>query len=648
MESNGETIDKTMNPKQLINMKHTNLFILLLLALIVNHAKAQLMVTSADSIQDCTPEWLVRNVLLESGVTVSNVMYNGSSDIIGCNSIGYFETGNSPTNLGIEAGLILATGGVSVAVGPNNNEGKVVLTTCDEYFDESLAALTLDPDSIYDLSVLEFDFVPWDSIVSFNYVFASEEYLEWVGTFYNDVFGFFVTGLNPDGGFYESQNMALIPSTDETVSINSVYTQHNSQYYVDNTNGETIQFDGFTTVLNVNFKVVPLETYHIKMGICDVGDYEWDSGVFLEAHSFMSNFTYDISIDKTPYQEIPEDQYFCTNHSIEFSTITEWNYDDVVWYFGDGTTAHGALAVHTYAEDGVYEVMNVLHNPHRVMDSLFLTTTIETRSFSSSEQAVTCQSEPYLWHGQTLSQSGVYVDTLFAVSGCDSIVTLNLTVYEDYTTEIDESHCEKFDWNGQTYIETGVYEYHGQSVHGCDSLVILNLTIKHGYASALRGSEWVVAEGTYRYFVPDSLTIAPRNLTWTCNNPEWSLSPSDDGYHCDLSATSLGQAILTARTGMECDSVYSIAVNSTGYDVEEHATENINMYPNPANSQITVEGQQITRIRLISSQGQTVLDQNYVSINAVTLDISLLSKGIYVVKVTTKTRERICRIVVER
>lgn len=628
-------------------MKQKNIFLLLLLAFgIIIHAKAQLIVTSADSIQQCTPEWLVRNVLLESGVTVSNVMYNGSSDIIGCNSIGYFETGHSSTNLGIEAGLILATGGVSVAVGPNNDEGKVVRTTCDEYFDESLAALTLDPDSVYDMSVLEFDFVPWDKEVSFNYVFASEEYLEWVGTFYNDVFGFFVTGPNPDGGFYENQNMALIPDTDETVSINSVYTQHNSQYYVDNTGGETVQFDGFTTVLTVSFKVMPMETYHIKMGICDVGDIDWDSGVFLEAHSFMSNFTYDMMIDKILYQEIPEDQYFCTNHNIEFNTVTEWNYDNVVWYFGDGTSAQGANVLHTYAEDGVYEVVNVLRNPHRVLDSLFLTTTIETRSFSSSEEAVTCQNKPYLWHGQLLDQTGAYFDTLASASGCDSIVTLYLTVYDTYTTEISETRCEKFDWNGQTYMETGVYEYYGQSIHGCDSLAILNLTVTHGYASVLQGPEWVAAEGTYRYAVPDSLTISPNSLTWTCNNPEWRLTPSDDGYYCDLWPSSLGQGILTARTGVECDSVYSIAVNATGYDVEEQETQNINIFPNPAHSRITVEGQQISQIQLVNSLGLTVLDHHYDSVDSAILDISVLPKGMYVVKVSTRAGEKTCRLVV--
>ena len=618
----------------------------ILIVLCATSAQAQLLVTSADSIQQCTPEWLVRNVLLESGVTVSNVRFNGSSDVIQCNSIGYFETGDSPTNLGIEAGLILATGGVSVAVGPNDREDKIVRTTCGQYIDETLESISYAPDSVFDMSVLEFDFVPWDSVVSFSYVFASEEYLEWVGSFYNDVFGFFVTGPNPEGGEYQNQNMALIPGTVETVSINSVYTQHNSEYFVNNAGGQTIQFDGFTTVLAVSFKVVPLSEYHIKMGICDVGDPDWDSGVFLEAHSFMSNFTYDIALDKIPYQEIPENHYFCTNHSIEFSTLTGWNYDDVVWYFGDGTSAHGANALHTYTEDGVYEVMNVLHNPHRSMDSLFLTTTIETRSFSSSEEASTCQSEPYLWHGQLLEQTGVYIDTLPAISGCDSIVTLHLVVYEDYTTELNETHCEKFDWNGQTYMESGVYEYHGQSIQGCDSTAILNLTIKHNYAAALQGPEWVVAEGTYRYTVPDSLTIAPGTLTLTCNPPEWHITPSNEGYHCDLWATTLGQGILTARTGIECDSLFSITVNATGFDVEENKTTEIQLFPNPAQSQVSIVGEQIHQIRVINSFGHVVLESDFEPKNFVFIEIGAWSNGVYSVEVITAKGRAVKRLVV--
>ena len=629
-------------------MKHLNILFLLLFALIVSAANAQLVVTSADSIQQCTPEWLVKHVLLESGVTVSNVKFNGSAEVIDCNSIGYFETGDNPTNLGIESGLILATGGVSVAVGPNDNEAKIVRTTCDDYTDESLEQFW---DSIFNVAVLEFDFVPWDSAVSFNYVFGSEEYLEWVGSLYNDVFGFFVTGPNPDGGYYDNQNMALIPGTDETVSINSVYTQHNSQYYVNNANGETIQFDGFTTVLTVSFKVVPLTEYHIKMGICDVGDPDWDSGVFLEAHSFMSNFTYDMTIDKTPYQEVPENYYFCTNHSIEFSTITEWNFDDVVWYFGDGTSAHGASVLHTYAEDGIYEVVNVLRNPHRTMDSLYLTTTVATRTLFSEETASTCDDEPYLWHGQLLEQSGIYVDTLGAQQGCDSIVTLHLTVYKRFVSELDETHCDSFEWYGQTYTESGIYEYNEQSSQGCDSLLLLNLIIRHEQYFALQGPILIAVtndlSNAYEYYVPDLLGIAPNTLTWSCDNPDWEIQPFENSYRCHLLAHNLGQGTLMARTGVECDSVFSIEITASGYDVDENKSTEIQLFPNPAQSRVTIEGPQIDRIRIMDSFGQMVLDNVYEPINLITLGIGSLSKGIYLVEVFTAKGRTIKRLIKE-
>jgi len=99
--------------------------------------------------------------------------------------------------------------------------------------------------STNDAAVLEFDFVPTQSTISFQYVFASEEYNEYVDQ-YNDVFGFFVN----------SQNIALIPGSSDPVTINNVNNGDNPQYYRDNDYGDfsqntpyPTQFDGFTSVL---------------------------------------------------------------------------------------------------------------------------------------------------------------------------------------------------------------------------------------------------------------------------------------------------------------------------------------------------------------------------------------------------------------
>ena len=156
---------------------------------------AQLIVTDASELEGWTADSLVRNILLDNGVTISNARFNGSTEIINCNSIGKFETGFMPTNIGMGSGLILASGGVGVAIGPNNDEEARIATTCAAYYDSDFASIASGETN--DVAVLECDFVPWDNVVTFNFVFGSEEYMEWVGMDYNDVFGFFVDGINP-------------------------------------------------------------------------------------------------------------------------------------------------------------------------------------------------------------------------------------------------------------------------------------------------------------------------------------------------------------------------------------------------------------------------------------------------------------------
>lgn len=120
--------------------------------------------------------------------------------------------------------------------------------------------------------------------VNFDYVFGSEEYIEYVGSQYNDAFGFFLNG----------ENIALVPDTTTPVSINNVNAGLNSQYYVDNTlagrESQTspyplIEADGFTTKMTAIAEPEP-EWNLIKMVTSDVSDAILDSWVLLEAGTF--------------------------------------------------------------------------------------------------------------------------------------------------------------------------------------------------------------------------------------------------------------------------------------------------------------------------------------------------------------------------
>lgn len=241
--------------------------------LLINPAYGQeLQVTS-----DITPEEMVE-ILIGSGVSYNNVQFTGADS-----SRGSFSGG--PGNIGLGNGIILTSGHVNLAPGPNLLSGAGAMNETPG--DPDLEALSIGSTS-YDACVLEFDFVPFYEYVWFQFVFSSEEYPEYVGSPFNDVFGFFINGPGIIGPFSNNaKNIALIPDSEVPVSINNVNQDINSQYFIVN-DSNFIQYDGFTTVLTAESVVVPNETYHIKLAIGDISDFIFDSGVFLQASSFCS------------------------------------------------------------------------------------------------------------------------------------------------------------------------------------------------------------------------------------------------------------------------------------------------------------------------------------------------------------------------
>ena len=227
---------------------------------------------------------LVQNVLLGSGVQLISVNFQGSN-----NAIGTFN--GTSSNIGLNNGVIMTTGVISGPdgpVGPNNVPNAGVDNGTGGY---GLLDNIVNPSSTFNATVIEFTFIPQGDSINFKYVFGSEEYKEYVGSEFNDVFGFFLTGPNPFGPAYSNKNIALVPGSSTPVAINNVNHLTNSTYYVDNESppGATVQYDGFTKPLIAMAAVIPCSTYTIRLAIADVADGIYDSGVFLQAHSFTSN-----------------------------------------------------------------------------------------------------------------------------------------------------------------------------------------------------------------------------------------------------------------------------------------------------------------------------------------------------------------------
>ena len=272
-------------------MKDLKKFLSLGAILISSIGFSQITVTNTQ-----TPAELVSDVLVGGGVGVSGIEFNYSvpeaSAITG--RMGAFDA--TGTTFEIPAGIILATGNVSIAPGPNGfDNSSAAADDVPDISDPDLNAIAGTSD-LHDESVLEFDItVTGDSLI-FHYIFASEEYPEFVGSEFNDVFGFFVSGPGISGPYSGgAENIALIPYSSDEVAINNVNNGDtdsgpcmNCEYYVSNAGGPDIEYDGYTVRLKAAVKVECLETYHVKIAIADVGDGAYDSAIFLEENSLNS------------------------------------------------------------------------------------------------------------------------------------------------------------------------------------------------------------------------------------------------------------------------------------------------------------------------------------------------------------------------
>jgi hypothetical protein len=258
---------------------------------------------SAIKVDDLTDSTLTPTALAQSlvgaGVAISNVKYTGAQ-----RAAGMFTS--SSNILGFTNGIVLSSGSAHNVAGQNCKDGLSVDN--GEPGDADLNTIVGEGSTTNDAAVLEFDFVPTSSTISFQYVFGSEEYPDFIGLF-NDVFGFFLTA--PGGS---PLNLALIPGTDLPVSINNVNDGNpdddppipptNSQYYVNNqvyfTPGGPVppvdaEPNGLTTVLTAQATVTPGLTYHIKLAVADANDFALDSNVFVQAGSLSST-----SVTATP------------------------------------------------------------------------------------------------------------------------------------------------------------------------------------------------------------------------------------------------------------------------------------------------------------------------------------------------------------
>lgn len=221
--------------------------------------------------------------IVGSGITVSNATMN-----TGINSTGTFTYTGS--NLGLPNGVVLTSGYASDVASPGTDFSNV--QNGNNVNDADVIAISSQ--ARYDACLLEFDFIPVCDTLHITYVFGSEEYPRYINQ-YNDVFAMFLSGPNPSGGNYLSQNIATLPNGTTPVSIFTVNGgwplgsgASNPAFYVDNyTNPNSdIVYDGYTIPITSVVAVTPCQTYHMKIAVVDALNGKYDSGVFIQGNTF--------------------------------------------------------------------------------------------------------------------------------------------------------------------------------------------------------------------------------------------------------------------------------------------------------------------------------------------------------------------------
>jgi hypothetical protein len=238
----------------------------------------------------------------------------------------------------------------------------------------------------------------------------------------------------------------------------------------------------------------------------------------------------------------------------------------------------------------------------------------------------------YTFNNQTITQSGIYYDTLINSAGCDSIITLNLTINTPTSNTINQSACNLYTFNNQTITVSGIYYDTLINATGCDSIITLNLTINS--VSNIN----VTQNGT-------TLTASnsAASYQWVKCNP-YSIIAGATNQSYTATANGDYAVILTENACTDT----SVCVPITNVSVKDIAINRFTITPNPATNQIAISANQSftnASITIYSITGQTIFTVKNINSKEQIIDISKFANGVYYVEMKQLTSKEIAKFI---
>ena len=262
---------------------------------------------------------------------------------------------------------------------------------------------------------------------------------------------------------------------------------------------------------------------------------------------------------------------------------------------GDGAYiwSTGATGSQIQVGEGTYTVTMITSTCGELSDTV---TVVTNPVYAVTDAKTVCENElPYTWNGVTFTAAGTQTDTLQTVNGCDSVVTMTLTLKDASHSEFTEETCYSYSWNDVTYNQSGDYTQTFTNAEGCDSVVTLHLTINTDVAS------------------------------------EFAIETVDSCYEWNGQAyCASGDYTQTFTSAAGCDSVVTLHLTITVGIEDYDGLASVYLAPNPAKNVCRIMGLRTTScsVELYDMRGGLLLRGA-----GPEFDVSDLSRGVYMVKV---------------
>src|SRR5205085_887431 len=244
---------------------------------------------------------------------------------------------------------------------------------------------------------------------------------------------------------------------------------------------------GCDSVVTLNLTVNSILTSSIDAQICSGSTYNFNGQSLTTAGAYTSTLTSVTGCDSVVTLNLTVNSILTSSIDAQICSGSTYNFN------GQSLTTAGAYTSTLTSVTGCDSVVTLNLTVNSIL--------------TSSIDAQICSGSTYNFNGQSLTTAGAYTSTLTSVTGCDSVVTLNLTVNSILTSSIDAQICSgsTYNFNGQSLTTAGAYTSTLTSVTGCDSVVTLNLTVNSILTSSIDAQ---ICSGSTYNFNGQSLTTA--------------------------------------------------------------------------------------------------------------------------------------------